>query len=344
MGAQDRIFLVGAGAGLVATVIVLSLLLPAREYSVKKPDLPVWAEEYVSAYNGISVAHIVLAHGFFGVRQRLSDADILFMGSSHVELGLSAEELSSLLAQEGKTRRAYNIGVGWGEGFTFAKNLINLHDLRCKTAIIDLYDVNSPLSIAARNALTLNSFSAYAKIVDAWLAFITDWIFDSDLPRITNEDGVIKINRRLNQVVPYRRWRDGDLTEYWSPEYGNVYRDTPTELITHPNPAVMPSGLNSIALRHLFDLEALADHGINMAAIFIPETNDSGADDIRIASSIGMKVIRFSYEGIELFDGYHTNERGRSEVTRQLARQWNNIESGPALDGCAPVNSITNNH
>jgi hypothetical protein len=71
--------------------------------------------QFVAEYGGVGayVGHLLYYWGLFGMRDRIRQADIVLLGSSHTQFGLSARQLSEILSREsGRPIKAFNLGLG----------------------------------------------------------------------------------------------------------------------------------------------------------------------------------------------------------------------------------------
>src|SRR5579863_8610373 len=62
-----------------------------------KPRFSVFGRHYVSTYTRGSADHYLFRFGLFAMGEQIRCSNILLLGTSHTELGLSAEQLASSL-------------------------------------------------------------------------------------------------------------------------------------------------------------------------------------------------------------------------------------------------------
>jgi len=306
----------GTMAGFVMLRAILGTGTP--DGAQPSPRWPNWRQEYPSAYRGVSVTHGLLSRGLLGMGRRLRDADVLLSGSSHAEFGFSAAELSADLRRQGVSAKAYNIGVGWGEGFAFPAALIDRHDLRHKVIIVELFRVVEPLTEVGRRALHDNAAAILVRVFNTWLSFAADRALDGILAQLETKDGQVTIARRLDQSLIYRRWADGDVSEYWTPERGRMYFGS-NQLFYRPDPNAKAEALEPSALRRTLDQNRLRQRDLTLFVTFIPFVFDSGRGHLEAAEQIAASVIPIRGDKVELCDGAHTNVVGRTIVTDQIA-------------------------
>jgi hypothetical protein len=64
-----------------------------------KPAFPLSANRCLSAYSFGHADHYAFRFGLFGVGERIRNADVLIVGSSHATFGLSAEKIAAALSE-----------------------------------------------------------------------------------------------------------------------------------------------------------------------------------------------------------------------------------------------------
>jgi len=201
--------------------------MPAR------PSFPITGEEYVTYYeHSGSTSHYIYRHGLFGLRKRMQESDVLLLGSSHVELGLSAALLSRELSKTaGRPILVYNLGTEEGEALSFATKVLAANGIEHKASIVDLYQPwGENMSVSGRSADESSRWNAYTSVGKVWLKVCEDWLFDAWLPNfqiLVNSDQSTIIPVRSLKSLAIRRWDTGDMVEVWKPEIGGVYANTP---------------------------------------------------------------------------------------------------------------------
>ena len=61
-----------------------------------RPPFPGVGDSYISEYNNLgSASHYLYQFGLFGMGDRIRQSDVLLLGSSHMEYGISAAQLSA---------------------------------------------------------------------------------------------------------------------------------------------------------------------------------------------------------------------------------------------------------
>jgi hypothetical protein len=285
------------------TIAIALVALAWRSHDRQLPArAPLWlgGDTYLSEYGSHgSPAHYIYRFGLFGLRDRLQASDLLFLGSSHVEYGVSAAQASSELTRvTGQPVRAYNLAVGFGEGIGFATEVIAANDLRDKTVVLDLF---SPMGdggsgydkVVGRS----NTLAAYLKVFDTWLRYADDYVLDPLLPRLSTQTGSklseAVVASRLLGVCNTRRWDSGDVVELWTPTLGPVY-ESPAARIPQPMDQADP--------------ERIAGYGEwKLPPATLTTTPATAAPFLPVSA-----------EGLLFFDQVHLTAASRAEVTARL--------------------------
>jgi hypothetical protein len=283
--------------------------------TVRWPD---WRHEYLSAYRGVSATHNLISLGMFGVGRRIREADVLFTGSSHAEFGFSAEELVAYFRLRGVSIKAYNIGVGFGEGFAFPSAIIDRYRLRDKVIVEDMYRVLTSPSKVAEEALHDNAGTRLVRLLNMWLSFSVDHALDGILAKVEVIDGRIYVHRQIEQTVMYRRWADGDLTEFWHGQLGHML-DHWSAPFNRPDPNAGSEQIDAEALRRVMNPERFAKLHLTVFATYIPWVSDTGQGSLTAAAHAGIPVLSLRGDKVQLLDAQHANHVGRAIVTEQIA-------------------------
>ena len=200
-----------------------------------RPPFPARRDAYVAAYgdSGYTV-HYLYRFGLFGLGDRIRHSAVLLFGPSHVELGLSAAQLSAdLSAKEGHPVRVYNLGIGYGDSLPFDREILAANNVRGKAAVIDLYLPNGgDISAFGQKAEKSSRISAYLYVTDLWARAAADWCLDPWLPNLRTEidsKGQIELKpARLLRSFILRNWSTGDTIDIWRPQTGFIYRNSPS--------------------------------------------------------------------------------------------------------------------
>ena len=191
-----------------------------------KPPFPIPGKEFVAEYSGVGAngAHLVYYWNLFGIDNQVREAKVLLLGSSHMQFGISAGEMSSVLSAEAKRRvHVFNLGLGCGETFTFDSDLLMHLGLAKKALIGDAYaypaSYLTPCSLETEKS---DRFQALFKVSAIWFKFAFDWVLDGQLPLINYEHQTVSSTRFLAPTV-ILDWRTGDCDFYYRPESGEIF-------------------------------------------------------------------------------------------------------------------------
>ena len=302
-----------AGAFLVATESFSSMRagLPPR------PSFPLSTSTFVNdySYEGCT-SHYLYRFGLFGMGDRLRQSDVLLLGSSHVEYGFSAAELSRKLSVTfGRSVRVYNLGSSFGEGVPFARDVLAANDLEAKACLVDLYvRADDNLSPFAAKVEGKNKLEAYAAVCDLWLRAIDDWVLDAWLPRISrseqNPSRSLFTVRRMLEMVDTRAWESGDSVEFWTPQHGLIYTHPELGTVTLPGadaPRITPRAISNA------DRDALARNRERVIFTLLPWNSQIVGDWSRPEP-----LISISDQGLSFFDSYHLDAPSRTVATNRL--------------------------
>jgi hypothetical protein len=151
--------------GLVLSIMTAGLALTWHGTMTHLPPRPaLWTggPSYVSSYSFHgSTSHHIFRFGLFGTGERIRQSDVLLLGSSHVEDGLSAAVLTDLLSKAaGRPVHAYNLGLGFAEGIGFAKAILAANDVHNSSVILDLFTEQEGDGLSDYMAQGLRSLAA----------------------------------------------------------------------------------------------------------------------------------------------------------------------------------------
>jgi hypothetical protein len=172
---------VSAGSFFISLSQVFSALIAALMVWTKatsadlsaKPAYPVPGRNFVSEYGGVGAdaAHMIYYWGLFGVADTIRHAQLILLGSSHTQFGLSARQLSQAVSEPtGQPVSVFNLGLGCGESALFGAETLERLDVRGKAVVADLYNIDSasPCGAAAASA---DPIAAYFKLLAIWSKF-----------------------------------------------------------------------------------------------------------------------------------------------------------------------------
>jgi hypothetical protein len=217
-----------ASLGILAPVLIAVLAIWTRVAAVEppaRPAFPIPGREFVAEYGlvGADAAHLIYYWGLFGMAAPIRNADLLLLGSSHTQFGLSARQLSARLSRvAGRPVPVFNLGTGCGESTLFGASILHRLGVRGKAVVADMYntDVDTPCGDAAVHA---DPFDAYFKVLAIWSKFTWDWLLDGNLPALVLRDGRAAVSPFLAGSVVILDWRFGDAVYCARPSEGRLF-------------------------------------------------------------------------------------------------------------------------
>lgn len=322
-----------AAAVLALAPLVLWSRLNAAHVPAK-PEFPIPGQRFVAEYGGQGayLAHLAYWWNLFGMGDRIRHADLVLLGSSHTQFGLSARQLSDTLSRDlGHPVRVFNAGLGCDTPLGFDASLIERLGLRDRTVIADSFAYDpDPYTYACFSEFSGvgDAGQALFKIGAAWTRFAWDWTLDGVLPRIALDDGRVTVGRYLHEAVTILDWRDGDVAELYNPAAGEEF---PREVVRSPEPIAqgLPWRLDSgsIPLPAQFS-QATARLGIHPIFTLIPYVLSLGFNEDRYAkvdrllasrdAATRAPFISIDPEGLSSFDGQHLTGDARAKATARL--------------------------
>ena len=307
---------------LIFSIVVIMHLTPKN--TVEKFKFPSH-HIFIGDYGNHDVIHRVTYHGLFNFGKRMQEADVLILGNSHAELGLSAKKIGQeLSAKAGRRIKAMNLGVGWGEAYAFQKHVLKNNKVKCKILLLEVYETLNwdALTLIAQPVLTESKFTAYTRVFETWLITYKDWLLDGILPRVTFSDSKFSVQRFLAYPVGFRHWNTGDVWDYWFPKQGQVYRKTPSELVTYPIMIPNKKAGDVKLFQHLLDESFLKRRNLQVITTFVPTDKTDYEYYVSPPKQLGLTYIEIPNQGIELYDGGHANSVGRAAATAGLIKNW----------------------
>ena len=320
------------GLIVAATLEWLSLFAAFRHTQAHlpvRPAFPINSTSYLSDYGfGESAAHFLFRFGFFGVGDRIRQSDVLLLGPSHVEFGLSAGQLAQeLTAAEGRSVRVYNLGLGFGEGLPFDRDILAANRAGNKAAVIDIYSLwGDRVSSYGRKLDQMNDLGAFLQLANFWTRVTGDWLLDPWLPRILPRDGTdppgppIKLARMLGDVSQ-RRWDNGDVVEFWAPKLGLIF--------SQPSLGTIPPGDNTPRIVDLdvspFCRQIIQENQLRPVFTMVPW----GATLSTTPFPPVEPFVTIAPDGLSFFDTFHLTSASRAVATERL---FDSIRSAGLLE------------
>ncbi len=316
---------------LLPTAVVFLLwlhLIWKHDYLKLSPPVrpPVWGKSYVAIYDlsddHSNVDYYLFYTGIFGFGQRIKQADLLLFGTSHVQFGLSAQQLAQKLsAADGRPVKVFNAAV-IGSSQDMIGDIVGANQIHDKTTIFDLFALNAPPPDSAPNfilrALSAHDLDAYVHVGKCWTDFWRDWLLDSLLPSLhignPAHHGKIILRRRFLKYTVIRDWNNGDAIAFWIPSgpvypNWNLHAKLPIDDTFHPY-ATSPNGGIGRSFQSAF-LQAQHLHAIYTLLPF-------DGSNLGIVPSDARPYVPISPEGLYTWDGSHYTGESRAIATERL--------------------------
>ena len=318
----------------IAFFLVLTSYLVVQPIvgSLPAPPFPLNGKSFLSLYGeGGYPVHYLFRFGFFGMRERMQKSDVLLLGTSHVELGLSAAQLSANLSRAaGRPVHAYNLGIAYGDSLPFMEGCLVENDVRQKPVVLDLCMVKSVhLSPFAQKVEKTPRLKAYFAVLDIWFRAVDDWVLDPFLPRVainTSIHGSIGImpGRMMQQCI-WRDWSTGDTVTGWHPLAGYFYTSS-WRYFNRPFSQDDP-----LKLDHDHDLDFtpemktfLGQQGLRTVYTLIPYDGYQP----ETVPAYATPYIPISKDDLTFIDTHHLNAKSRAIATQRL---FDGMQSSGAL-------------
>ena len=296
-----------------------------RDKIIRKFEVPDFSKVFISSYGDKDAVHRIYYFGLFGFDRRIAEADMLIMGNSHAELGLSAGQISAALSTPEKPYKAMNLAMGWGEGFPFAKALLKHQRLQNKSIILEIYaTLVRSFSVVGKPVLSEDRFTAWIRSIETSACAMKDWFLDGKLPRITFSKGDFVVGRFLAYPVGLRQLETGDVYDYWIPGWGAVYRNTPEKLISYAKPPEFRPLTDDYLAQseNVLDAEMLKANQLDVWATLLPSNELYQADAEIYTKALHLPFLPIAFDDVKIYDSYHANAEGRHTATRHLLDQF----------------------
>jgi hypothetical protein len=322
--AFNRMFWKGALSAIaMSSALLVGIAVFTSGNNPPKPAIPIWGHTYLSAYRTGHFDHYLFRFGLFGFGDRIRNADVLILGSSHAMFGISAEAISTALSErQGRTVTAFNLATGAGEGMGFAREILEANKTQAQTLLLDLYSNERGLpSEVAQKALRANILGAYIAVAAPTTEFVRDWLFDGFLPRINFGLGAsLRVDRFLQPVITRRR-DNGDLDDVWTPEQGSLFQDPPAKLISSlPTDSPQLRGAHPTLLPEYGAY--LVSKDLSVVLTLIPYDGYRLDEAKRVAEEIGRPFLPVEPKDLQSLDGGHLTAASRTVATRRLIDRW----------------------
>lgn len=311
------IWLSSVACALMVVLGIQVFVMPTLGSFVPAPAFPIPGKSFISAYRDNETDHYLFRFGIFGFGRRIRSADILIAGSSHPQLGLSAEEIAKSIAIPGKQKPvAFNIGEGYGEGLAFAREIVKNNNAYSSLVIVDLFSPHGGgISPYGRSVEKVSIVEAYRRAAETGTSFLRDWLTDRILPRAsyTIAKG-ISFERALG-VLFVRDLHTGDTTEIWEPRLGSRY-DAYERKEVH---SLLPASKRPEELAlSLSDVEFFSKRGARLIATLVPYPEGDPARADEIARAANVPFVNIDASGLDYYDRDHLTREGKSLATQRF--------------------------
>jgi len=325
----NRLFWIGyVSAALLAATILHTIWNHKYKKLPKRPELINFQTQYLGDDENYSATHILYRYGLFGTDKIINSADILLVGTSHMEFGISAKELEDILSKEySRQLRVFNLGMGGGESTDFVKTVLSSKKVQNKVIIIDLHDpLGDNWSYLAKVTNNLSIIQAYIKIYNIWLDYLRDWYFDPIFPRfrpfleIKNVSSISDINKKVfayRRTLGYfsvREWSSGDIVSYFGPTSGDL-TDTKKMVQLSASAKCLDGENQGVRINHKLEACLLANS--NRVVTTLVPWDGYGLVNIPTDAT---NFIFLPSEDLYTFDRLHLVDSSRSLTTENLAK------------------------
>lgn len=194
-----------------------------------KPGFPVPGRAFVAEYGGQAayVAHLAYWWNLFGIANNIRRADLILVGSSHTQFGLSARQLSAEFSQAaGRPVKVFNAGLGCDTPLSFDAALLERLDIRDRDIVADTFSYDyDPYTYACFSEFSAiaDSVQGLFKTLAVWSRFDWDWLLDGTVPRVAIKDRQLTVGRYLNAPVTILDWNYGDVATLFTPDQGEQF-------------------------------------------------------------------------------------------------------------------------
>ena len=309
-----------AGSALVLALVVRVFLMPSWRDRIPMLDFPFPGWAYVSAYRDGEIDHHLFRFGLFGFGGRIRNADVLIIGSSHPQLGLSAAKIASeFVHPENRPVAVFNMGLGYGEGSAFVRDILEANEVTRSMVVIDLFSPHGDgVSPFGQTVQQLSAAQAYQRVGQMWAVFLRDWLTDALLVRVrfTMADG-LSLERAMSRVL-IRDWNNGDVIDIWTPQMGSRFQN-PAAGTVHPL-LLAPTRADDISIPRA-TIDFLAERAMTPYAVLIPYPEGNPSIAAARANAAGIPFVAILPTGLDYYDRDHVTAAGRELATDRFVAE-----------------------
>ena len=330
MKRYNQLFWISFVSASLTTSIILHLIWNHKyKRFPKRPELINFQTQYLGDDESYSATHILYRYGLFGTDKIINSADLLLVGTSHMEFGVSAKKLEDILSKEyGRQLRVFNLGMGGGESTDFVKTILSSKKVENKVIIIDLHDpLEDNWSYLAKVSNNLNILQAYIKIYNLWFDYYRDWCLDPIFPRfrpfmeVKNVTLLSDINkkvfayRRFLGYFSVREWSSGDIVSYFGPTTGEL-TDTKKMIPLSATSKCLDGENQGVRMNHKLEESLLASSN-RVVTTLVPW---DGYALVNIPTD-ATNFINMTSDNLYTFDRLHLVESSKNLNTKRLAAE-----------------------
>ena len=271
--------------------------------------VPAGPDLYLAYYHA-GIEQYVFWNNVHNVAEPLRRADVLLLGSSHMQFDWPRETTEPFFARRGL--RAYNLGFGYHEGSPFPLALIRRYDLRPKLVVcnLDPFFYPVPSGMAAR-AMAERPFDGFKYGLETRATFYAQRWLHRVVPPLAGQVPTW-------DEVYYRSVRDGSVTLVASTDLHAP--------VVHRSPPTWDTWQNLMPAARAFMAEMAARR---VRVVFALDPVAPSADAIGFAGALGIPLLVPSrQDGLFTFDWSHLEHASAVRFSGAFYAML-----GPYLDG-----------
>lgn len=284
--------------------------LASRVYHINLAQRPPDPSYYLAHDRGGHLDHHVIYWGTDAeVVERLTHADVLFLGTSRMMFALRSRVLAPWADAHGITY--YALGFGFREGDAFAMEIIRKYDLRPKLVVVNVDGYfGTPLSRWAERVVQDTAFGTRKRLFEGEMAHEVRRVVHRAFPNWIDLYGRPGFPFG-NEFIAYRSRRDGiwSISPWPKPSMAAPSTDFVPEEV---GPRI---GDAARAMKAEFDRR-----GSRMVLTYVPTPQDAGGNPVALGQLLGVPVVGMDVDGLTSHDGSHLSEESAVFWSRRLTQ------------------------
>lgn len=290
----------GAAGELLAHALPASRVVGATRF--RRVDPP-RAEDELAVY-GEALDQRDLYYGFGGWLAQARRADVLIMGTSRVQLGISEEVLVPRFRAAGL--RVFSIALGHAERSPFEMAVVRRHDLRPELVLVEgrRFFRDEPSAYGAR-VIADGPWRAWTEVVEGRAAWGVDRRVHALLPKLRGVEPFVIYRSRETGL-----WRPALHPSGSRPVPSARRRDRPSDAEIRVGRAVR---------------DELRRRGARMVIVAVPSPEESAEGVEELARSLGVPCVGPEPEGLRTTDGLHLDEESARRFTLALCDELESL-------------------